>query len=165
MARAKSTDYFHVNKFQMKVVTSGVEGASLIQGGFANITIPEISLENVEYKEGIWTFKRKYIGDVTFSDITASKGVVKGGSAFADWITAAYYGKSYRVDLQILQYHRDDVEGLADYTNAPASRIYNCFECIPLRVKPSSDLDAQSSEIAIAELDIQIERMEIVKKP
>jgi hypothetical protein len=53
------------------------------------------------------------------------------------------------------------VTGLYDYTNASASRVYNCFECIPSRVKPSSDFDSQSSEVALAELDIQIERMEI----
>lgn len=162
MARAQATDYFHVFKFQMKVVTGGIAGASDIVGGFTNITIPEVSTENVEYKEGIWLYRRKFMGDPTFSDITATQGVVKGNTAFFDWIFAAYTGQEYRIDLQILQFHRDDVSGLIDYTNAQASRIYNCFECIPLRVKPSSDLDAQSSEVALAELDIQIERMEIV---
>jgi phage tail-like protein len=162
MARAQATDYFHVFKFQMKVVTGGIAGASEIVGGFTNITIPEVSTENVEYKEGIWLYRRKFMGDPTFSDITATQGVIKGNTAFFDWIFAAYTGQEYRIDLQILQFHRDDVSGLIDYTNAQASRIYNCFECIPLRVKPSSDLDAQSSEVALAELDIQIERMEIV---
>ena len=162
MARAQSTDFYHVFKFQMKIGTAGRAGASDIVGGFTNVTVPEVSTENVEYKEGIWLYRRKYPGDPTFSDITATQGVVKGNTAFFDWIFAAYTGNEYRVDLQILQFHREDVTGLFDYSNASASRIYNCFECLPSRVKPSSDFDSQSSEVALAELDIQIERMEIV---
>jgi phage tail-like protein len=162
MARAQSTDPYHVHKFQLKIVTAGIAGASDIIGGFTNVTVPEVSTENVEYKEGIWLYRRKFIGDPTFSDITATQGVFKNNKAFFDWIVAGYSGNPYRVDLQILQFHTTDISSLADYAAATASRVYNCYECIPSRVKPSSDLDSMSSEIALAELDIQLERMEII---
>lgn len=162
MARAQATDFYHAFKFQVKVVTGGITGGSEIQGGFATATSPEMSLETTEYKEGIFLFRRKFPGDATFSNLTLTKGVAKKGTAFYDWINACARGEEYRVDLQFLHFHRDDVVGLSDFTQATAKRIINCYECFPNRVKVGKDYDAQASDISIEEMDLAIERFELV---
>lgn len=162
MARAQSTDFYHAFKYHLSVVTGGITGASEIQGGFSTMVMPEQSLEPVEYKEGIFLYRRKFPGDVTFSDITLTKGVAKAGTALWDWINATTQGEEYRVDLQLLHFHRDDVVGLSDFTQATPQRVINCFECLPIRVKPGSDFDAQASDVSIEEIDIAIERFELV---
>ena len=162
MARAQSTDFYHGFKFHLKIVTGGITGGSAIQGGFVTVTMPEQTLESVEYKEGIYLYKRKFPGDVSYSDLTLTRGVAKKGTAFWDWINATTHGEEYRVDLQILHFHRDDVVGLADFTQATPKRVINCFECLPIRVKPGADFDANASDVSIEEIDIAIERFELV---
>ena len=164
MARSQATDFYHAMKFHVKVVTGGVTGASNIgtQGGFTNAVMPEKTIEAVEYKEGIYLYRRKYPGDVTYSDITLTKGVAKAGTDFFDWINAVLRGQAYRVDLQILHFHRDEVSDLDNFTSATAKRVINCYECFPIRVKPGADFDGQSSEISLEEMDIAIERFELV---
>jgi phage tail-like protein len=164
MARSQSTDFYHGFKYQVNVVTAGIEGASDIgsDGGFATAVMPEQTLEAVEYKEGIYLYRRKFPGDVTFSDITLTRGVAKARTAFWDWINACTTGNEYRVDLEIKHFHRDDVVGLADFTQATPKRVINCFECLPIRVKPGADFDAQASEVSLEEIDIALERFELV---
>jgi len=158
MARSQATDFYHSMKFHLKVVTPGVTGGSEIQGGFNTVTLPEKTIEAVEYKEGIYLYRRKYPGDVTYSDITLTHGVAKAGTAFFDWINAVLLGQQYRVDLQILHFHRDEVTGLTDYTAASAKRVVEAFDVFPIRVKVGSDFDSLSSEVSIEEMDLAIER-------
>lgn len=162
MARSQATDFYQAMKFHVKIGTDGITGASEIQSGFSAVTMPEQTLEAVEYKEGVYLYRRKFPGDVTFSDLTLSRGVAKQGSSFWDWIQATTEGEEYRVDLQILHFHRDDVTGLADFTQATPKRVINCFECLPIRVKPGADFDGQTSDTSIEEIDIAIERFELV---
>ena len=161
MARAQTTDFYHVMKYAIRIVTGGITGASDFQAGFNTASIPEINIEIAEYKEGVYLHRRKFPGDVTYSDLTLTKGVAKKNTAMFDWINATKNGEEYRVDLQIAHFHRDDVVGLADFTTATPNRIINCFECTPMRVKPGSDMDALSSEVSIEEMDITLERMEL----
>lgn len=161
MARAQATDFYHAFKFHVVIGTPGITGASDILSGFTAVTMPEQTLENVEYKEGVFLYRRKFPGDVTFSDITLSRGVAKKGTAFWDWINAVTLGEQYRVDLNILHFHRDDIQGLTDFTKATPKRIIRCFDCFPIRVKPGADFDAQASDISIEEMDLAIERFEL----
>lgn len=157
MARAQSTDFYHVFKFH--VVDS--ENRLNRLAGFNSVSSPELTLEAVEYKEGIWTYRRKFPGDVTISDITMTRGVAKQGTFFYDWIRDAVEGNKYRVDFKIYHFHRDDVQGLTNYINAKPSRVINIFEAFPIRIKPGTDFEASTSEVAIEELDIAIERFTI----
>lgn len=163
MARAVSTDFYHSFKYQVQVVTSGIEGASNVgqQGGFTSVTMPEATVESVEYKEGTYLYRRKYPGDVTFSDITLNKGVVKKDLAFYNWLRACYLGQEYRVDLVIHHFHRSDVTNLTDFSKAQAKRKIKCFECFGMRTKPGADFDAQTSDISLEEIDISLEYFEI----
>lgn len=163
MPRAQSTDFFHAMRFHVTTTGRGGTGASPLgaQGGFTTCVMPEHTIELVEYKEGTYVYRRKYPGDTTVSDITLTRGVVKAGTELFAWILATTFGNEYRVDMTIRQFHRDDVVGLSDYTNAKPSRTIDCYECFPIRVKPGSDFDSQSSEISLQEIDIAVERFTI----
>lgn len=163
MARSQNTDHYHAMKFHCKVVTAGISGASdmTVQAGFNTMTMPEATLENVEYKEGTYLYRRKYPGDVTFSDITLTRGTAKKDTAFYEWLRAAYLGEEYRVDMSINHFHRSDVGAEESYLTTQPKRVIKCFEAFPIRVKPGSDFDSLSSDISIQEVDIAIERFEL----
>lgn len=166
MSRAQSTDFYHAFKYQAKVMTSGVEGAATVgtQGGFTSVVMPEATIEQVEYKEGSWLYRRKYPGDVTFSDLTLSRGVAKKNTDFYKWVRAGYLGKEYRVDLDIRHYHRSDVTNVTDFANQAAKRVIHCYEAWASRVKPGSDFDSMSSDISLEEIDVTLEYFELEDK-
>lgn len=157
MARAQSTDMYHVFKFHVVDSENRLDRLA----GFTSVTMPEMNLEAVEYKEGIWTYRRKYPGDVTINDMTLTRGAVKQGSKFYSWIKDAIEGNKYRLDMKIYHYHRDDIQGLTNYINAKPSRIINIFEAFPIRVKPGADFDSMTSEVSIEEIDIALERFTV----
>lgn len=163
MARASSTDFYHGFKYHAKVVSAGVDGGSSIgaEGGFTTVTMPEITVEQVDYKEGVYLYRRKYPGDVTFSDITLTKGVAKKDTNFYKWVRAAFLGKEYRVDLQLKHFHRDDVKDLNNFVNATPKRTIDVYQAFPTRVKPGSDFDAQASDVSLEEVDIALEYFEL----
>lgn len=164
MARAQSTDFYHAMKYHVVATGPAGTGPSVLgtaQAGFNTCVMPEATIEQVEYKEGIYVYRRKFPGDVTFSDITLTRGVVKKSNPLYDWIRKAYLGQEYRSDIQIRHFHRDDVTNLTDFTKANPRRIIKCFECLPIRVKPGSDFDAMSSEVSIQEIDIALEYFEL----
>lgn len=158
MPRAQSVDFYHNNKFHI------VDSENYLNplAGFNTCVMPEMTLEVAEYKEGIWTYTRKQLGNASFSDVTLTQGVTKNDSVFYDYLRRAAEGSPVRTDFQIYQFHRDDVEGMLEYTNATPSRIIRCFNALPNRVKFGSDFDASSSDVSIQEIGFVIERAEIV---
>lgn len=154
MPRAQSTDYYHASKFHV------VDSENFLNplAGFNTCTMPEQTMEVAEYKEGIFTYTRKQVGNPSFSDVTMTRGITKGDSVFYDYIRGAAEGNPYRTDFQVYHFHRDDVQGLLEYTNAAPSRIIRCFNALPIRVKFGSDMDATTSDISIQEIDFAIER-------
>lgn len=158
MPRAQNTDLYHVFKFNI------IDSKDLLGGssaGFKTVTLPEMNLETVEYKEGIWTYRRKFPGDVTFGNVTLSKGVVKTNTKFYDWIKKCAEGLEYRLDLEIYHFHRDDVKGMSNYLTAKPSRIIKLMDAFPVRVKPGSDFDSQTSDVSVEEIEIAIEQFTI----
>jgi len=163
MARASNTDYFHNFKFHMRVVSSTTVGGATVgaQGGFTNIAMPEITVETAEYQEGTMLYRRKYPGQVSFSDVSVSRGVVKGNTELYDWIRASYLGSEYRADVEIRHMHRDEVTSLTDFTAVAAKRKVKLYEGMATRVKLGGDLDAQSSDVSVEEFDIVYESAEL----
>jgi phage tail-like protein len=156
--RAQSTEFYHAMKFSV------VDSENFLNplAGFSTCTQPEETMEVATYREGIWTYTRKQLGNPTFSDITMTRGIVKNDTIFADYIRQAAEGGDVRTDFNILHFHRDDVNGLIEYTNASPSRILRCYNALPIRVKYGTDFDANSSDISIQEIDFAIERCEVV---
>lgn len=163
MARAQATDFYHTHKFHLLDDKGGTTQFLTTAAGFNTLTIPEYSLDVVEYKEGIWTYRRKYPGDVTVSDVSMTRGVAKKDTQFFNWVVACIEGNEYRTDLQIRHFHRDDVKGLGtkDYSEVAGKRVIKLYEALPIRVKLGTDFDSMSAEVSIQELDVAVERIEI----
>lgn len=128
------------------------------QAGFQSCSLPEMTMDSVEYREGNAKYTMKQPGIPTYTDITLMQGVTRKNTAFFDWITKSSNGNEYRVDLKIYHYSRDQISITPDDKDV---RIYYCFECFPIRVKPGADLDSTGSEISLAECDIAIEYFSI----
>lgn len=155
MARAQSTDF--LQNFRYAVTASD---PTLLQpeGGFNSVTIPDISIEIAEYREGTDPgFPKKFPGLASFTDITLTRGVVRGDTKFFDWVNARVIGgQEYRTDIAIFHFHRDD--------QVTQAKTYQLKEAFPIRVKVAGDLDAASSDVSISELDIAFESMELTSQ-
>jgi phage tail-like protein len=150
-------------------VTVEPQGIVDFQSGFQSITIPELSVEVGEYREGHYRFTRKQPGVPTVSDATFNTGVVKSHTPFFDWMKATIGITSlpsaisgYRVDLSIHHYHiMDEYGGDALDSVGQASKKIVLNNCFPLRAKPAGDFDATASDISLAEMDVACESMDI----
>ena len=165
MSRSHITDPFQTFRFHVKATKAGsLEPLGPVAAGFNSVTLPTQTIESAEYKEGIMVYRRKFPGDTTFDDITLTRGVTVVNSEFWNWVNATSSGREYRVDLQILHFHRDNITDQSDFSTLTPSRIIDCYECFPLSVKSGSDMDSMTSEISIQELTISIERFSITNE-
>lgn len=176
MARSQATDFLQSFRFHVKSLNragdfpdplqfgsdAGING----EAGFQSVTLPELSTEAVEYREGTFKYTKKQPGVPTVSDVTMMRGVVKTDTDFYDWLIRGISGGEYRCDFSIKHFAREDLPDAPshlEYGDIPeASREYKCYNGVPIRVKPAGDLDATSSEISMAEVDVAIEYFEIV---
>lgn len=171
MAKGIAQDYFQNKKFLARVVGTAA-GATTFElappeAGFNSVTTPEISVDAVEYKEGIWKYTQKFLGNPTFSDITFSRGIVLGDTRFYDWIQAAISGgQSYMQDIAIDHYHVAQKEwGLENATNfGVGARRYIIYNAKPIRVKIAADLDATAGDISLQEMDVSYDYFELEAK-
>lgn len=173
--RAQATDYIQSSRFQASVIGAG--GRQWLDrpgAGFSAITVPEATVESIEYKEGHHIYTMKQPGNVTVSDITLTRGVTRRDSSFWDWIRVVIEGTGeYRATVEVYQYARDtalprsfpavgDQNATKIDTDRPA-KTYKCYNAFPIRVKPGGDLDATASEISLQEVDVAFENFEIVE--
>jgi phage tail-like protein len=179
MARSQTLDFLHNMRFHVTtnaaigaagdITTGGLNNAP--EAGFSACTVPEATIESVEYKEGQYLYTRKYPGHVTYADVTMSRGVARVESGFWRWIRTVIEGTGeYRVEVDIKHYHRTDVlpgaadppaENLLIPTALPA-RIYRLYQAYPARHKFSSDLDGTDSAVSIMELDVAYEHCSLL---
>jgi phage tail-like protein len=154
MARAASSDPYLGFKFH---VVDPAGGNLDPVAGFSAVTMPEITDEPAEYREGIYRWTRKFPGVPTVGDMTLTKGVVKRESDFLAWIMRVINGGAteYRTDLTVLEYHITDESGI---TGSP-SRITRVSEVFPTSVKATADKDATGSEVSLQELTLACEEL------
>lgn len=175
MARSMNTDYLQSMRFH--VVISGntatldwgtkIGAGAHSTAGFNTVTVPELSIESVEYREGRWNYSRKMPGVPSMGgDISMTRGVVRKDTDFWDWAHIVAEGSGeYRADLDIYHYHRDNAltRGLSYTQNQTLlqldkpAKIYKVRDAFPTRCKPAGDMDASSSEVSISELDCAYE--------
>lgn len=177
MARAVATDFLHSMRFHVDAI--GVGGVPRLitpgrpQAGFSQVSVPELSSEAVEYKEGNTLYTKKFPGNPQVSDITLTRGVARGDSSFWEWMRVVVEGTGdYRADLEIKHFHRDTAlirrtpafgsePNLTNINVDAPARIYHVREAFPIRVKPAADFDATASEISLQECDISLETFEV----
>jgi phage tail-like protein len=134
------------------------------EAGFQSVTLPELSLEPVEYREGTFTWTQKYPGPPTVSDCTLMRGIAKKDTAFFDWVYGAVTGVEYRMDVTIWHYQRAEMGSAARSETSTDMRRVLCHNCVPTRAKPAADFDSMSGEVSMAEVDFALESFELLTK-
>lgn len=128
-----------------------------VAAAFSSISTPEVTTDIAEYRDGMSVLTKKQPSWPTFTTINFQRGVVRGDSEFFNWMDAAVGGVPYRADLDIHHFHR-----VGWFVNQPA-RKYRLLEAMPERVKLASDLDSQSPDISIAEMDLAHEGLDLLE--
>lgn len=168
MARTEDSDFYQNFRFHATIqddsegwfATDESEVQVSAQAGFQSITIPEVSFEASEYREGIYRYTKKQPGPPAFSDASFMRGVTKSDTSFYKWAVAVLEGGEYRADVDIFLIHRTEGAGGETLDTSKARKI-TLREAFPIRVKPAGDLDATSGEVSIAELDCSVEYFEL----
>lgn len=194
MARAQATDFLQNFRFHVVTIkaagevlwepigyertdegTTGGNTAIKSEAGFQSCSLPDTSMDAVEYREGTYKYTKKFAGVPTIGDVSLMRGVVVKDLAFYNWMVRAVGGSEYRADIGIKQFTRKNVSDPggtgsiatgAEYAEVPVdcARIYKCYECLPTRSKGGGDLDATSSEVSMGECDFALEYYEIVEE-
>ena len=137
----------------------GFEGGG--QAGFQSVTLPELSVEASEYREGLMKWTQKYPGVPTVSDVTLMRGISKRDTVFFDMVMNALEGKEYRADIIIYHYHRTEMDLANAGEVSDSIRRIECGESFATRAKPAGDLDATAGDISMAEVDLAIENFDV----
>lgn len=155
MARAVDTDLYH--NFRFHVVDPAGGNLDPV-AGFRTASIPDITTDVPEYREGVFKYTRKYPGIPKVGDCSLSKGVVKKNSDFLAWILKCINGgQNYRSDITIQEYHISDEWGI----DGSPSKVIQLKEVFPSSVKPTGDKDASSSDVAIQEITLACEEITV----
>jgi phage tail-like protein len=171
MARAQNTDVFQTFKFQVVDKNGGDVLGSKAEGGFSTCSMPQLTLDVIEYKEGIHTYRRKYPGIPTVSDVTLTRGRALKRSSLHRWALACVNGNEYRTDLIINVFHRQDYLTGVNDTSGDLSLLaqpnatlkINLKQCFASDFRPGADLDAQASDVFVEELVVTCESFDIVE--
>lgn len=131
--------------------------------GFQSVTMPDITVEATEYREGTMQWTQKYPGPPTVSEGTLMRGVAKKDTTFHDWVMDSILGKEYRVDLNIWHYHRTEMSKATSSSTDDAIRHIACYNCFCIRAKPGGDFDSMSGEVSLMECDFSTEYFEVIK--
>lgn len=155
MARAVDTDLYH--NFRFHIVDPA--GGNLDKvAGFRTCSVPDISVDTAEYREGVFKYTRKYPGIAKVGECALSKGVVKKNSDFLAWLFKCIDGgQTYRSDIDILEFHIQDAFGIDGHP----SKVIHLREVFPISVKPTGDKDASSSDVAIQEMTLAVEEITV----
>lgn len=156
MARPQADDLLQSFRFRVVAVEDGFINS---EAGFNQATIPNITVEVGEYREGNKKYTRKQPGVPTVESVTMQRGIALTETQFAAWILAKLLnGAPYRTDLLVNVYNQENTgENSAD---AP-SRQVRCAECFPTSVKLIGDLDATSSDINLQEIECACEEVHL----
>ena len=181
MARPMREDFLGSMRFQVSATLAGGGPDPLqpagAQAGFSACTMPELSQEGVEYREGNYIYTKKFPGVPSIGgDLTLSRGVSRRDTAFYNWMLTVVEGGppgtqvagEYRADLEIKHYHRDvAVAPGSDLipVKATPTKTVNILHAFPSRFKPGADFEATSGDVSIMELDVAFEQFKIVEAP
>jgi hypothetical protein len=150
---------------------------------FASCSMPEITLEIESFRQLNSMYQSHVISGASVGAISFSRGVLTVDSTFYRWINRSITG-SDRVHRDLCLLHASSLAPLhnlgEDYkeydgrtparnsvkTGADAGAYgmfrvlgkgYILHNCLPTRYKAGTDLDATSSEVSVAELEVQPE--------
>jgi phage tail-like protein len=139
--------------------TGEFEGAG--QAGFQSVTIPEISVEASEYREGTFLWTQKYPGPPTVSECTLMRGVAKYDTTFYHWVRDSIDGDEYRCDVTIWHYQRTEMGLATSSETSDDIRRIECKNCFGMRAKPMGDLDSMAADVSLGEVDFGMESFSV----
>jgi phage tail-like protein len=156
MARPVNEDPYQNYRFQ--VVDPQGKNISP-DAGFTIATTPNVTLTPVEYREGTYTWTRKFPGVPTVGDLSLSQGIFRRNSEFFDWILRVIQGgnREYRTELIVNQYHQQDEFGL----KGTPSRITRLLEVFPTDVKPTNDFGGDDDAVSITDATFAVEEIQV----
>lgn len=145
--------------------------------GFTNISHPELTLETETIKEGTFMFDRHFSKRASVGPMVLARGARYNDSEFWAWASGMVLGVMPRRDLVLVQFTaartgttRSSAGRAANATSDATAeqvrtdfllrvpgKVWYLFNCLPTRYKAGGDLDSRSSDISIAELEIQPE--------
>ncbi|HEX7048847.1 MAG TPA: phage tail protein [Longimicrobiales bacterium] len=156
--RASKFDPYRKFKFRIKI-----DGK--VVAGMTKCSALTISVESQDFRAGDHDgFKQKLPGQVSFEPITLEQGVTDD-KTFENWATimSNYVGNKgadaqkkpdeFRKDIDIEIYNLNN-------TRVKAYRAYNCWVS---KYTPVPDLDANSSDVMIQTLELQVEGIQVLQ--
>lgn len=154
--------------FRYHVTSNNADGSDILQpvirrdgmgpeAGFQSITLPDISVEAVEYREGTFSWTQKYPGPPTVSDMTLMRGIAKRDTAFFDAVMASINGDEYRMDVTVYHYQRTEMGKAQQAQTDGELRKIVCLNAFAMRAKPAGDLDSMAGDVSLSEVDIAME--------
>lgn len=160
MARTVAGEFLQFHRFVVTELTSEASalaspdreitklfGSFLSQNfaAFTRISVPEFSIDTESIKEGNWHFMRTLFRGVTTTPLTFEKGFTFAQADLWNWIAGTINGRAGRRDLLVMVLSRD---------YRTVMKTWRLFECIPVGYRAGQGFDANSAEIALAELDV-----------
>lgn len=176
MARSRIFDLLQAYPFWLLDIDPSPRIPFVVLGGpafgFSSISMPEISVETEEINQLNSMWKRHVVTGASVGNLTLQRGVRFYDSSFYTWTMRTIYGEDVSSRNLLLIHHMgltigESPVGVANFPTSDLVEILRIpgkawllHECIPVRYKAGSDLDATSSEVSIQELDIAVSSIE-----
>lgn len=172
-------DSFYLLDFSLGELTFATQ---LVQAGFKSCSVPELTVETQDVKEGNWPFARRVITGGSVNPITATKGVTWYDSDFWRWISRSLVGEGggllsqipglpmgIRKDFVLVHFMKGTglpmtlqlpgfdgglftKGGLGEVSLVPA-KAWIFRNAVPLRYKAGTDFDGEGGAISLAEIE------------
>ena len=124
--------------------------------GFSSIGAGNFTAELETINEGVWPFSHYLVTRAATGRIRLQRGIVPLDSAFYNWFVACVFGSRFTRRNLVLAITR---------RNLVPAKLFLLYDCLPTSVNFWPELNAQSSDVAIAELEIQPEYVEEIPIP
>jgi phage tail-like protein len=126
--------------------------------GFAEMDLPDVSLEMKDVKEGNWPFiHRVTTGFVSSGQVTLRQALLNTNTDMYQWFEQAIWGKYGPRRSFIAVNTRND--------KTIPQRMHLLADCIPQSWKPSSNMSAGTSEVLMEELTMEVMRVQVIPLP
>ena len=170
MARSFASDFLQSqNFFLIEVPALGIPAFPLKAGesfadknmvSFQSIDLPTMTLQTKKYQEGNQPFQHNIImNQVVTGEVKIKQAVSSLNVDFYQWFLQAVSGDR-TLGLAVPRRHFVVVHTKNDKLVPRRSVIL--WDCIPIGIKPSSELDASKSEVCIEELTMACSYFEVI---
>ena len=131
--------------FNFRLEISGLQVA-----GFSEVSIPDLSIEKVDYREGTDPAMRKLSGQSSVGTVSLKRGLTNSTELY-DWFTNI---SSLGAQLTL----RKTISIILLDTSGSEKMRWNCTKAWPSKLETGS-LDAKASDVVIETLEIETEGM------